>query len=116
MYVSSPRKKWEGPAVRVVEPLGAGLVKVPIGIALVIDSCPPGQFVLVGPPCDCCGVQPRLTISANSNTSIPELAVIHDVHPCCGCSCPRCAEGHNTGKPERHTRACTERFSARMGS
>jgi hypothetical protein len=30
-------------------------------------------------------------------------------------TCPRCAEGHNTGKPERHTRACTERFSARMG-
>ena len=38
-----------------------------------------------------------------------ESAVI--VHPCCGCSCHVCADGHNTKKPF-HTEECKRRFWA----
>lgn len=32
------------------------------------------------------------------------------VHACCGCSCDRCAQGHNTGL--KHTSECVERFTS----
>lgn len=42
--------------------------------------------------------------------SPPPATDYRKVHECCGCSCDRCARGHNTGSRKIHTVACEDRL------
>lgn len=57
----------------------------------------------------------RVTISRNKlvEAAIENFLAEFDpvVHPCCGCTCSVCADGHQTGTLDRdHTPACKKRF------